>query len=58
MLKSRGKFVHLGGRLAKPHGRPTMSCGLLILFKFLRGPHNSTEYVVILGLAIIVGKLW
>jgi hypothetical protein len=43
--------VHLGGRLA-------LSCGLPALVKFLSGPHNSTKYVVILGLAVMVGKLW
>jgi hypothetical protein len=58
MKKSRGKLAHLHGRSAKPHGRPAMSCGLLALVKFLNGPHNSTKYVVILGLAVMVGKLW
>jgi hypothetical protein len=58
MPKSRGKLVHLGGRLDKPHGWPAMSCGLLGLVKFLSGPHNSTKYVVILGLAVMVDKLW
>jgi hypothetical protein len=50
--------VHLDGRPAKPHGRPVMSCGHLALVKFLSGPHASIKYVVILGLAVIVGKLW
>jgi hypothetical protein len=58
MPKSRGKLVHLGSRPAKPHGRLAMSCGLLALVKFLSGPHNSTKYVVVLGLAVMVGKLW
>jgi hypothetical protein len=35
-----------------------MSCGLPALVKFLSGPHNSTKYVVIFGLAVMVGKLW
>jgi hypothetical protein len=54
MPKSRGKLAHLGGRSTKPHGRPAMSCGLLALVKFLSDPHNSTMYVVILGLAVMV----
>jgi hypothetical protein len=58
MPKSKGKLVHLGGRLAKPHGWSAMSCGLPALVKFLSGPHNSTKYVAILGLAILVSKLW
>jgi hypothetical protein len=58
MTKSRGKLVHLGGRPAKPHYRPAMSCGLPALVKFLSGPHNSTKYVVILDLTVMVGKLW
>jgi hypothetical protein len=58
MPKSRGKLRHFGGRLAKPHGRPVLSYGLLALVKFLSGPYNSTKYVVILGLAIMVSKLW
>jgi hypothetical protein len=58
MAKSRGKLAHLGGRPVKPHVQPAMSCGLPALVKFLSGPHNSTEYVVMLGLAVMVGKLW
>jgi hypothetical protein len=58
MPKRRRKLVHLGGRSAKPHGQPTMYCGLPALVKFLGGPHNSTKSVVILGLAVMVGKLW
>jgi hypothetical protein len=58
MPKSIGKLAHLGGRLAKPHGQPAMSYGLSALVKFLSGPHNSTKYVVILGLAVMVGKLY
>jgi hypothetical protein len=58
MPKSRVKLVHFGGRLAKPLGRSAMSCGLQALVKFLSGPHNSTKYVVILGLAVMVDKLW
>jgi hypothetical protein len=54
MPKSKGKLAHLGGRPAKPHGRPAMSYGLPALVKFLCGPHNSTKYVVILGLAVMV----
>jgi hypothetical protein len=54
--KSRENLVQLGGRPAKPHGQPAMSCGLPALVKFLSGPHNSTKYVVILGLAVMVGK--
>jgi hypothetical protein len=56
--KSRGKLAHLSGHPAKPHSRPTMSCGLPAMVKFLSGPHNSTKYVVILGFAVMVGKLW
>jgi hypothetical protein len=56
--KSILKLVHLGGRPAKPHDRPTISCGFPALVKFLSGPHNSTKYVVILGLVVMVGKLW
>jgi hypothetical protein len=33
------------------------TCGLTTLVKFINGPHNSTKYVVILGLAVMVGKL-
>jgi hypothetical protein len=51
MPKSRGKLTHLGGRLA-------MSCGLPTLVKLLSDPHNSIKYVVILGLAVMVAKLW
>jgi hypothetical protein len=51
MAKSRGKLEHLGGR-------PAMSCGLPALVKFLCGPHNSTKYVVILVLGVMVRKLW
>jgi hypothetical protein len=51
-------LVHLGGRPTKPHGRSAMSCGPLALVKFLCGPHNSIKYVVILGLAVMVGNLW
>jgi hypothetical protein len=58
MPKSRGKLAHLGGCLAKPHGRPAMSCGLPALDKFLCGPYASRMYVVMLGHAIMVGKLW
>jgi hypothetical protein len=57
MPKSREKLVHLGGRSAKPHGPPIMSCGLLSLVKFLSGHHKPTKYAVILGLAVMVGKL-
>jgi hypothetical protein len=57
MLKSIGKLVHLGGRPAKPHGRSAMSCGLPALVKFIGGSHNSTKYVAILDLAVLVGKL-
>jgi hypothetical protein len=57
MPKSKAKLVHLGGRLARPHDRSAMFCGLPTLVKFLSGPHNSTNYVVILGLAVMVGKL-
>jgi hypothetical protein len=39
-------------------GWPAMSCSLPALVKFLSGPHNSTKYVVILGLAVMVDKLW
>jgi hypothetical protein len=55
--KNRGKLVHLDGRPAKPHGRPAKSYGFPTLVEFLSGPHNSTKYVVILGLAVMVGKL-
>jgi hypothetical protein len=58
MPKSRGKLTHLGGRPAKPHGQPAKSCGLPAQDKFLSGPHNSTKFVVILGLAVMVDKLW
>jgi hypothetical protein len=51
MPKSRGKLVHLGGRSA-------MSCDLLALDKFLSGPYTSRKYVVMLGHAVMVGKLW
>jgi hypothetical protein len=49
--KSREKLAHLGGQLA-------MSCGPSALVKFPSGPHNSTKYVVTLGPAVVVGKLW
>jgi hypothetical protein len=58
MAKSKGNLAHLGGRPAKPHGRSAMSCGLPALVKFLSGPHNSIKYMVILGLPVMVGKLW
>jgi hypothetical protein len=58
MPKSIGKLVHLGGYLAKPHGRPDMSCGLPALDKFSCGPYTSRKYVVMLGHAVMVGKLW
>jgi hypothetical protein len=58
MPKSRGKMVHLGGHLAKPHGRSGMSYGLPTLDEFLSGPHASRKYVVMLGHAVMVGKLW
>jgi hypothetical protein len=35
-----------------------MPCGLPALFNFLSGSHNSTKYVVILGLAVMISKLW
>jgi hypothetical protein len=54
MPKSRGKLAHLGGRPAKPHGWLAMTCGLPALVKFLIGSDNSTKYVVILGLAVMV----
>jgi hypothetical protein len=57
MPKSRGKLAHLGGRPAKTLGRLAMSCGLPALVKFLSGPHNSTKYVMIHGLAVVVGNL-
>jgi hypothetical protein len=50
--------MQLGGRPAKPHGRPAMSYGLLALVKFLSGPYTSRKYVVMLGHAVMVGKLW
>jgi hypothetical protein len=58
MPKSRGKLVQLGVRSAKPHGRPAMPCGLLTLDKFLSGFYASRKYVVMLGHAVMVGKLW
>jgi hypothetical protein len=58
MLKSRGKLVHLGGRPAKPHGQPAMSYGLPALDKFLSDPYASRKYVVMLGHAVMVDKLW
>jgi hypothetical protein len=50
--------VHLGGCPAKPHGRPAMSCGLPALDKFPSGSYASRKYVVMLGHAVMVGKLW
>jgi hypothetical protein len=58
MPQSRGKLAHYVDRPAKPHGRSAMSCGLPVLVKFISGAHNSTKYVVILGLAVMVCKLW
>jgi hypothetical protein len=58
MPKSKGKLVHLGGCPTKPHGRRAMSCGLPALDKFLSGPYASSNYVVMLGHAVMVGKLW
>jgi hypothetical protein len=58
MQKRRGKLAHLGGRLAKPHGQPAMSCGLPALVKFPCGPYVSRKYVVMLSHTIMVGKLW
>jgi hypothetical protein len=58
MPKSRGKLVHLGGRLAKPHGGSAMSCGLPALDKFLSGLYASRKYMVMLGHAVMIGKLW
>jgi hypothetical protein len=51
MPKSKGKLAHLGGR-------PTMYCGLSALDKFSSGPYTSRQYVVVLGHAVMVGKLW
>jgi hypothetical protein len=53
--KKQRKIGALRCRPAKPHGQLTMSCCLPALVKFLSGPHNSTKYVVMLGLAVIVG---
>jgi hypothetical protein len=50
--------MHLGGRPAKPHGRSAMSCGLSALGKFPSDPYASRKYVVMLGHAVMVGKLW
>jgi hypothetical protein len=50
-------LVHLGGRPPKPHGRPAMSRGLPTLNKFLSDHYTSRKYVVMLGYAIMVGKL-
>jgi hypothetical protein len=50
MPKSREKMVHLGAR-------PAMSCGPPALDKFLSGHYASRKYVVMLGHAIMVGKL-
>jgi hypothetical protein len=49
--------MHLGGRPAKPHGRSAMSCGLSALGKFPSDPYASRKYVVMLGHAVMVGKL-
>jgi hypothetical protein len=57
MPKNRGKLVHLNGRSAKPHGQPSMSCGLPALNKFLSDPYASRKYVVMLDHAVMVGKL-
>jgi hypothetical protein len=51
-------MLHLGGHLAKPHGRSGMSYGLPTLDEFLSGPYASRKYVVMLGHAVMVGKLW
>jgi hypothetical protein len=51
MPKSRGKLAHLGGR-------PTMSCGLSTLDKFLSDPYASRKYVVMFDHTVMVGKLW
>jgi hypothetical protein len=51
-------MVQLGGRPAKPHGRPVMSCGLLALDKFPSGLYTSRKYVLMLGHTVMVGKLW
>jgi hypothetical protein len=58
MPKSIEKLVHLGGRSAKPHGRPAMPCGLPALDKLLSAPYASRKYVVMLGHAVMIGKLW
>jgi hypothetical protein len=58
MPKNKGKSAHLGVRLVRPHSQSAMSCGLPALIKFLSAPHNYIKYVVIHGLAVMVGKLW
>jgi hypothetical protein len=50
--------MHLGVRPAKPHGRPVMSCSRPALNKFPCGPYASRKYVVMLGHAVMVDKLW
>jgi hypothetical protein len=57
-LPALDKFPSGPYRLAKPHGRPAMSCGLPALDKFPSGPYASRKYVVMLGHAVMVSKLW
>jgi hypothetical protein len=58
MPNGRGKLAHLGSRPAKPHVRLAMSCGLPALDKFPSGTYTSRKYMVMLGHAVTVGKLW
>jgi hypothetical protein len=58
MPKSTWKLAHLGGCPTKPHGRLTMSSGLLALDKNPSGPYAYRKYVVMLGHAVMVCQLW
>jgi hypothetical protein len=58
VLKNREKLGEFGGRLAKLPGQPARCCGLPALANFPLSPYTSRKYVVMLGHAIMVGKLW
>jgi hypothetical protein len=58
MTKNRGKVGEFGGRPAKLPGWLARYCGLPALANFPPSPHSSRKYVVMLGHAVMVGKLW
>jgi hypothetical protein len=58
VLKNRGKLGKFGGRPTKLPGQPAMYCVLPALASFPSSPYTSRKYMVMLGHAVMVGKLW